>query len=1643
MFAKVINILLVGVIFLTYFPLVAVSQEIHSNDLMEPQFLDPTFVDINAGLIGTYNGASQWADFDNDGDLDLIITGNINGTQCTTAVYMNYNNTFSLMSTGLIGVSSGSLDCGDYDNDGDIDIVIVGNHMANRDTSIIYKNQGSFNFTDIGANIQGMGGYARCKWGDYDNDGDLDLILIGMDTESGGIHLTKLYRNDGNDIFTEVSTNITGLFASSVNWGDYDNDGDLDLIISGVDQVYAKHTIVYNNSGGIFTNIGFNFPGVSDGVVTWADYDNEGDLDILIVGSNSTGQLISGLFRNDGNDIFTEITTPIVGVDYAYISWGDYNNDGFIDIIVCGDDSFSGTNPITKLYRNDGSGNFVYESTSIAGLCSGRISWGDYDNDHDLDILINGHSGDNGGGIPYLLIYRNDGSIFNSLPEAPSSLSCVLDNGSVRLSWNKGNDIETGVNGLNYNVRIGSSPNGIDIRSPMAELSSGERLISKRGMINDTAWFIESLPDGTYYWSVQTIDNGYESSEFSNENSFVKGPQPCPGIENFSYGGQTYNTVLIGNQCWMKENLNIGTRINGNQNQTNNSVIEKYCYDNQETYCNEYGGLYQWNEMMQYTNDSAIQGICPDGWHIPTDSEWKVLEGFADSQYGIGDPVWNNIGYRGYDAGKNLKSYYGWNDMGNGIDLYGFSGLPGGYREDDGTFGALGNFNYSWSSSNFSSDEAWRRAMSYLHDDIYRSEYFKSFGFSLRCIKDTISLPPLKSEFKVSSNYGLHPLSVQFTDLSEGYPDGWEWDFQNDGIIDSYEQNPSFTYENPGYYSVFFKIKRGPDFDTLTKANYIIVYPDYDTCPGIPSLDYYGQTYNTVLIGKQCWIKENLNAGEMIPGSEGQTNNGTIEKYCFEDSEDNCTRYGGLYQWDELMSYAADTGVQGICPSGWHVPTDWEWLILVDYNGGSFEAGGKLKETGTYHWNPPNTGATNESGFSAFGNGHRQVSGTFVEIKDKAYYWSSLQSGASKAYNRQMANVDNDVMRGDDTKALGFSLRCIYNDLFNSYTIQTNSIPPSGGATFGNGTYIQGQDITIYATENPGYQFIHWKEADTIVTTQHEYTFTVNSDRTFYAHFEQLTYSITTSADPLTGGSTTGDGTYYYNDEVTVEATPEPDWNFLNWTENAVIVSSDELYTFYVTGSRTLVAHFTQELIYNVLLTPNPDSGGITIGSGNYTAGSNVSIKARPNDGWEFVNWTENSTVISSDTVYTFQINSDRVIEANFNQLSYDLSLNSVPPDGGNTVGEGTYYYDDQVEISAYPNEHWSFVNWKEADTVLSDLQSLTITIRADRTIDGIFQEDQKFDVSVTAQPQEGGMVLGDSSYYYGDYATVMANANQGWQFIEWQVGGTFVSSSQEYSFMVSESVNMVAVFESTGILSLVIENTGNDTICQGENILLQCLPSGGSPPFDFNWTSDPPGITGTSSEISVMPGVNTIYIVSVTDALLNFRSDSIEIMVKPSPPANIVGKGNPPYMIICVDSGYSYQWFFNDAILDGETKQFYYPGAQGLELGQYYVNVTNDEGCSAKSNIFERSAKSAFDIWPNPSTGEFYVSVSYDLIVANEEAQIRIVDLNGKILEEIIISSEMANKIIRHNFFVGKKGVFIAEFIGSNQRMAKKVIVY
>lgn len=288
------------------------------------------------------------------------------------------------------------------------------------------------------------------------------------------------------------------------------------------------------------------------------------------------------------------------------------------------------------------------------------------------------------------------------------------------------------------NARIkGTGQVGIGTTAPASaaalEVSAVNRGILPPRMTSTQMLAIPSPPEGltVYNTSINSLCwfNGTSWDMGANRDG-----QSCAG-NYFFYGGQKYTSVIIGMQCWLRENLNIGIAVVGGQ--TNNNIVEKYCYGNLESNCTEYGGLYQWGEMMNYTassnaNPSGRQGICPPGWHVPSDAEWCQMKKYIDATVDCG-----STDLSGTDAGAKMKEkgQVHWNNP-IGTNSSGFTALGAGFRQPGGTFQYQLMDAHFWSSTESSSANAWEQFLYTEKLTVGRSSTDKASGFSVRCVRD-------------------------------------------------------------------------------------------------------------------------------------------------------------------------------------------------------------------------------------------------------------------------------------------------------------------------------------------------------------------------------------------------------------------------------------------------------------------------------------------------------------------------------------------------------------------------------------------------------------------------------------------------------------------------------------------------------------------------------------------------------------------------------------------------------------------------------------------------------------------------------------------------------------------------------------------
>jgi len=498
------------------------------------------------------------------------------------------------------------------------------------------------------------------------------------------------------------------------------------------------------------------------------------------------------------------------------------------------------------------------------------------------------------------------------------------------------------------------------------------------------------------------------------------------GTSTVTFDGHDYSTVEIGTQCWFAENLRTTQYADGSAipevtdgtTWTTTNDGARAAYNNDANNLATYGYLYNW-----YAVDSAA-GLCPSGWHVPTDDEWTTL---TDGLGGMSV------------AGGAMKSSASDTPSWNGTNSSGFSALPGGLRFTD-SFASEGNYGYWWSASPFSY-YAWYRYIVSDYGLVGRYSDTQRYGFSVRCVRDaaavsSASAPTVSSA--AASDLAETTATLNGTVDADGgdavTATGFVWG--TDALL-SGASNASGSATSGGitaaltgltggttyYFSAYATNGQGTDYgDTLSFTTTPAVAAF--TC-GTSTVTFDGHDYSTVEIGTQCWFAENLRTTQYADGSaipevtDGTTWTTTNDgaRAAYNNDANNLATYGYLYNW-----YAVDSAA-GLCPTDWHVPTDEEWTALTTELGGESVAGIKMKSSST---DSPSWDGDNSSGFSALPEGFRHNSnGNFYLEGSNGYGWSASPDGTSHAWNRSLNSVAGSVYRDYNDLRYGFSVRCL------------------------------------------------------------------------------------------------------------------------------------------------------------------------------------------------------------------------------------------------------------------------------------------------------------------------------------------------------------------------------------------------------------------------------------------------------------------------------------------------------------------------------------------------------------------------------------------------------------------------------------------
>ncbi|MFN8548092.1 MAG: FG-GAP-like repeat-containing protein [Candidatus Eisenbacteria bacterium] len=477
------------------------------------------FTEVDPGLATSLYPSVTWADVDGDGDMDVLDTGSGRHDVAYSTIYKNNAGAFVDSGITLLGLSRAAAAWGDFDGDGDLDLAMTGLTSAGITATQVYRNNGATFAPVAGSFLAVFAG--SVAWGDYDGDGDLDLLVDGIPSQTSGTPVTRLYRNDGGT-FTSVAHPFPDCYVGTAQWVDYDHDGRMDLCLTGSVSGGGLIAGVWRNvGGGSFTNIGAGLPGTDLGFADWGDFDQDGDLDLALCGNSDQG-FITRIYRNDAGTL-VDLNAGLLGEIWSSGGWGDFDDDGDLDLMVIGYEPIAQVNR-SILYRNDG-GSFVDTGAAFHNVYLGGMSWVDYDNDGDLDLCLSG----NEVGVNILVLYRNNGAVTNQPPSAPSGLAVSIDGSAVNFGWSTSTDDHTPPSALNYNLRIGTSPGGAEIMSPQALANGRRRLVALGNAQAGLSARIAPLQVGvTYYWSVQAIDASFLGSPFAAEQSFTIAPADVP-----------------------------------------------------------------------------------------------------------------------------------------------------------------------------------------------------------------------------------------------------------------------------------------------------------------------------------------------------------------------------------------------------------------------------------------------------------------------------------------------------------------------------------------------------------------------------------------------------------------------------------------------------------------------------------------------------------------------------------------------------------------------------------------------------------------------------------------------------------------------------------------------------------------------------------------------------------------------------------------------------------------------------------------------------------------------------------------------------------------------------------------------------------
>ncbi len=444
----------------------------------------------------------------------------------------------------------------------------------------------------------------------------------------------------------------------------------------------------------------------------------------------------------------------------------------------------------------------------------------------------------------------------------------------------------------------------------------------------------------------------------------------------------------------------------------------------------------------------------------------------------------------------------------------------------------------------------------------------------------------------------------------------------------------------------------------------------------------------------------------------------------------------------------------------------------------------------------------------------------------------------------------------------------------DQHSIAVVSADDAMGTVSGSGTYDYGSEIVISATANEGHEFVAWTDDN----TDNPRTIIVTGDTTYTATFAISQYTIDVASADESMGTVSEGGTYDYGTEIQISATASEHYHFVQWNDG----NTDNPRTITVNGDSTYTAEFAIDQ-HNITVVSADDEMGTVSGSGTYDYGSEIEISATENEGHAFIAWNDGNT----DNTRTITVTGDSTYTATFGVLR-NVEVYSSDENMGHVIGSGEYVEGAEIQITAIPNEHYHFLYWIENDNPsrgsFSD-NPLTIIVTNGVSYTAIFAIDQHI-VTVVSDNDTMGTVLGSGSYEYGSEIDISANANNGYQFEQWDDGNT----DNPRTITVTEDVTYTAQFAIIIYHTIVVRSlsedwgtvSGGGTFPSGSEIQILAIPN---PDYTFvAWTDG-----NTDNPRTTIVTEDAEYVAAFTWAGAVEQTNFTEIAIFPNPANDIL----------------------------------------------------------------------------------------------------------------------------------------------------------